>query len=301
MSSFDGLSLTNTRDGVFNRLALVYNNDIIDIFNIFALRGDITSITGLPPSTLNTLQELAAAINNDPDFFEYIREQLTLKRNISDSYDKNYIDTLIASYNTKTQNDTLLNNKLNASVIDNYYTKTQSSNLYVNIGNYNVKVAELSSAIGLKANSSELIDYYNKLTTNSLLESYYNKTYIDTKFLDYYTSNDINTLLDTNYYDISYINGLHQAIVSSMSDKADKTELDNFYTKSTTNSLLDNYYNKTTLDNKFNTYYTITGVNSLLTNKVDATTLNNYYDKTYINNSFTNYYQKYQVDGFFNG
>jgi hypothetical protein len=72
MSSFDGLSLTNTRDGVFNRLALVYNNDIIDIFNIFALRGDITSITGLPPATLNTLQELAAAINNDPDFFEYI-------------------------------------------------------------------------------------------------------------------------------------------------------------------------------------------------------------------------------------
>ena len=37
MSSFDGLSLTNTRDGAFNRLALVYNNDIIDIFNIFAL------------------------------------------------------------------------------------------------------------------------------------------------------------------------------------------------------------------------------------------------------------------------
>ena len=46
---------------------------------------------------------------------------------------------------------------------------------------YNIKVAELSSAIGLKANSSELMDFYNKLTTNSLLESYYNKTYTETR------------------------------------------------------------------------------------------------------------------------
>ena len=52
-------------------------------------------MTGLPPSTLNTLQELAAAINNDPNFFTYIRNQLELKRDISDSYDKNYINSLI--------------------------------------------------------------------------------------------------------------------------------------------------------------------------------------------------------------
>ena len=111
MSSFDGLSLTNTRDAIFNHLALIYNSEVKDIFDIFALRGDITAITGLPPATLNTLQELANAINNDPDFFEYIRDQLDLKRNISDSYDKIYINTLIAAYYTKTQTDTLLNNK----------------------------------------------------------------------------------------------------------------------------------------------------------------------------------------------
>ena len=34
MSSFDGLSLTNTRDAIFNRLALVFNDNVTDIFNI---------------------------------------------------------------------------------------------------------------------------------------------------------------------------------------------------------------------------------------------------------------------------
>jgi hypothetical protein len=111
MSSFDGLSLTGTRSAIFNNLAIILNSEVKDIFDIFALRGDITAITGLPPATLNTLRELANAINNDPNFFDYIRDQLDLKRNISDSYDKNYIITLIAAYYTKTQSDTLLNNK----------------------------------------------------------------------------------------------------------------------------------------------------------------------------------------------
>ena len=89
-------------------------------------------------------------------------------------------------------------------------------------------------------------------------------------------------------------------LYSNINSKANITELDNFYTKSITNSLLDNYYNKGYIDTAFSKYYNITGVNSLLINKVDNTTLNNYYDKTYVNNSLSNFYQKYQVDGLFN-
>ena len=104
-STFDGLSLTNSRDIKCNTIFLNYNNDIKNILDIFSLKSDISSITGLPPETLNTLQELANALNNNPDFFNYVNNQLNLKRNISDSYDKTYIDTLINLYYSKTQSD----------------------------------------------------------------------------------------------------------------------------------------------------------------------------------------------------
>jgi hypothetical protein len=300
MSSFDGLSLTNTRDAIFNRLALVFNNNVTDIFNIFALKGDITLVTGLPPDTLNTLQELAGAINNDPDFFQYIRDQLALKRNTADSYDKTFIDNLIASYYTKTQTDTLLNTKLNSSVINDYYTKTQSNSLYANITSWSNTNITVNSQLNLKANITDLNNYYTKAESDNIIINYYNKNYVNDKFSQYYTSADVDTLLDTNYYEKSYID-MNQAIaITSLSYKADKTELSNFYTQTTTNSLLENYYNRNYIDTSFNKYYTITGVNSLLIGKVDNATLNNYYDKTYINNTLSNYYQKYQVDGLLN-
>ena len=69
---------------------------------IFAIKNEII---GLPPSTLNTIEKLALALNNNPDFFNYVNQQLLLKRNIIDSYDKNYINNLITNYYNKTEID----------------------------------------------------------------------------------------------------------------------------------------------------------------------------------------------------
>ena len=66
MTSNNGLSLTNTRDVKANNIYLNYNNDISNILEIFAFKNDINNITGLPPSTLNTLQKLAEALGNNP-------------------------------------------------------------------------------------------------------------------------------------------------------------------------------------------------------------------------------------------
>ena len=79
-TNFTGLSLTNIHDGIFNNLSLVYNNNIINIFDLFAFKKDLIDITGLAPTTLNTLQEIASAINNDPIFFEYIRSNSIEKK-----------------------------------------------------------------------------------------------------------------------------------------------------------------------------------------------------------------------------
>ena len=67
-STFDGLSLTNSRDIKCNSIFLNYNNNIENILNIFSFKSDISNITGLAPETLNTLQELATAMGNNPDF-----------------------------------------------------------------------------------------------------------------------------------------------------------------------------------------------------------------------------------------
>ena len=65
----NGLSLTNTRDIKCNSIYLNSDNDIKNILEIFASKNDINTISGLPPSTLNTLQKLAEALGNNPDFF----------------------------------------------------------------------------------------------------------------------------------------------------------------------------------------------------------------------------------------
>ena len=170
---------------------------ILRVFLTFAKNGYITTITGLPPATLNTLEKLADALGDNPDFFNWVQAQLLLKRNISDSYDINYINSLIASYYTKTQTDSLLNNKLNSSEITKYYTITQTSNLYVDKTTWSNSVATLTTSVNSKANSSDLLTYYyTKTTTNSILDTYYNKTAIDNTFSQYYNRIKVDTILN---------------------------------------------------------------------------------------------------------
>ena len=96
-----GLNLLNTKDVKANNIYLNYDGNIINILDLLAFKTEISNFTGLPPSTLNSLEKVATALNNNPDFFNFVNNQLTLKRNISDSYDKNYINTLITGYYTK--------------------------------------------------------------------------------------------------------------------------------------------------------------------------------------------------------
>ena len=100
-----GLNLLNTKDVKANNIYVNYDGNIINILDLFSQKNEITNITGLPPSTLNTLQKLAESLGNNPDFFNFVNNQLTLKRNISDSYDKLYINTLISGYYSKIQID----------------------------------------------------------------------------------------------------------------------------------------------------------------------------------------------------
>ena len=82
------LSLTNSNDIVFNSVRMINGNLLQDIFDISLTKGEGADIVGIPPDTLNTLQEISAAIGDDAQFFTTIDNKINLKRNIADSYDK---------------------------------------------------------------------------------------------------------------------------------------------------------------------------------------------------------------------
>ena len=88
------VNINNTERIIADSIFLIDNDNLTDIRSLFLFRTEASDIVGIPPDTLNTLQEIANAINNDPNFFQTINNELNLKRNISDSYDKTYIDAL---------------------------------------------------------------------------------------------------------------------------------------------------------------------------------------------------------------
>ena len=58
----------------------------------------------------------------------------------------------------------------------------------------------INSLNGKVAGSDLKTYYYNILTTNYILENYYNKSIIDYTFSQYYSITAINTLLDDSCY-----------------------------------------------------------------------------------------------------
>ena len=62
------VSLSNSIDIIANSVSIIQDNRLVNILDL------ISQITGLAPATLNTLQELAASINNDNTFLiQYIQ------------------------------------------------------------------------------------------------------------------------------------------------------------------------------------------------------------------------------------
>ncbi len=57
------LSLNNSKDIVANSISILQGNRTIDVLET------IDAVSGLVPETLNSLEKLATAMNNDSSFF----------------------------------------------------------------------------------------------------------------------------------------------------------------------------------------------------------------------------------------
>ena len=88
------ISLTNSKDLIVNSLSLVSNSRIEDMNDIFLSKLEaVSNIIGLDPSTMNTLERISAALDDDEHYFSnnqislnqksdlvYVKNQLLLKK-----------------------------------------------------------------------------------------------------------------------------------------------------------------------------------------------------------------------------
>ena len=60
------LSLTNSKDIIANSISLLIGNKVVDLNDLFLTKdSSVSDIIGLAPEDLDTIAEIAAAINND--------------------------------------------------------------------------------------------------------------------------------------------------------------------------------------------------------------------------------------------
>ena len=86
------VALTNSKDIVANSVSIVDYNKVVDIMVLIGeINSVITYVIGKPPLTMNTLEKIYQAINNDPQFYRMIVS--------------------------------MINSKLHSTTISNYYTK----------------------------------------------------------------------------------------------------------------------------------------------------------------------------------
>jgi hypothetical protein len=169
-------SLSNTLDIVANTISVIEDNKVIDVKELFLSKlGAIENIVGLPPDTLNTLQKLGEAINNDSNFYENLIKDLSFKANTADTYRKAepYTDDEVNDLITQLVSNLTASIALKANTKDTH-TKTE-------VDTYLTDKAD-------KANTYTKADNYNKIEINTYLLGKADKS-------DSYTKNDVNVKL----------------------------------------------------------------------------------------------------------
>jgi hypothetical protein len=84
------VSLSNSKDIVANNISVVKGNTFVDVL------GTIDDVKGLAPETLNTLEKLANALNNDSNYFQTVSGAISNKADAATTYTKTDVDTALA-------------------------------------------------------------------------------------------------------------------------------------------------------------------------------------------------------------
>jgi hypothetical protein len=127
------LSLNNSKDIVANSISVLKGNQTIDVLET------IDAVQGFAPSTLNSLEKLARAMNDDPNFFTTLstdinKKQNTLSNGTSITGSQSLLNTTTAKLkNIVGQNLTLTETENNLTIeATDAYDKPNIDNKFLN-------------------------------------------------------------------------------------------------------------------------------------------------------------------------
>ena len=86
------LNLNNTENINADRIFLVADTELKNIYDIFATIDALNSVTGFDQNTINELVNIAAVIPNNTNWYQDILGALDLRALISETYSRTYID-----------------------------------------------------------------------------------------------------------------------------------------------------------------------------------------------------------------
>jgi len=277
-------SLNNIRTNyATNASALLLDASISYIVSNYAtttfVNSQINTLLNDAPDALNSLKELAVALNTDASFgyntyakiassdasINNIRTDFALKTYVDGSLNSNYYTrtAIDSSMNTNFYNRTAvdasfaLKTYVDGSLNTNYYTRTAIDSS-MNTNFYNRTAVDASFALTSYVDGSlNTLKSYNAIQDTSMV-NYALKTYVDGSLnTNYYTRTAIDSSMNTNFYNKTYIDASF-----ALKTYVDGSLNTNYYTRSAIdNSINTNFYNKTYIDASFSNIVT----NSLTT------------------------------------
>jgi hypothetical protein len=155
------LSLNNSKDLVVNSISILKGNKTIDLIE------SLDAVQGLAPETLNSLEKLATALNNDSSFLNTVTTAVADKADKSTTYTQSVVhgfldakvdDTEMVNYATKADTFTKaeVKDKFTNSIAgapDALNTLKDLSDALGADQNFSTTVA---TSLGLKTKSSEM-------------------------------------------------------------------------------------------------------------------------------------------------
>jgi len=219
------LSAYDTSTQVDTKIAAIPATDLSAYDTSAQVDTKVASIVDSAPSTLDTLNELAAALGDDPNHVTTMTTLVGTKADQSTTYTKTEVDTSLnlksdkTTTYTKTEVDTSLNLKSDKTTT---YTKTEvdtSLNLKSDKTTTYTKT-EVDTALTNKSDTTHTHDYAPTVHTHDL-SSYDTSAQVDTKLL---TKSDTTHNHNTTYYTKTEvdtaINSISDSSSVSVSDTA---------------------------------------------------------------------------------
>ena len=112
-------NLSNSVDLIANSVKIIKGNQLEDITTLFLSKDEaVSGIVGIPPATLNTLEKISNALDNDPNFFTSNEGRLQSKANIAEVETKLNLKADVLTTYSKTETNNITDKKANQATVN---------------------------------------------------------------------------------------------------------------------------------------------------------------------------------------